>query len=63
MRGLDGRVVAMRFDVVDPEILKVASTRPEDSIAELEEAARECVEGPQRVTRAALRSNSIILSG
>jgi hypothetical protein len=38
MRGLDGRVVAMRFDLVDPAILKVASTRPEDSIAELEEA-------------------------
>jgi hypothetical protein len=37
MRGLDGRVVAMRFDLVDSEILKVASTRPEDSVAALEE--------------------------
>jgi hypothetical protein len=28
MRGLDGRVAAVRFDVVDPEFLRVADTNP-----------------------------------
>jgi hypothetical protein len=39
MRGLDGRVVSMRFDPVDPEILRVASTRPADVAASLSPAA------------------------
>jgi hypothetical protein len=30
LRGIDGRVAAMQIDVVDPEILKVLSTTPEE---------------------------------
>lgn len=37
MRGLDGRVAAVRFDVVDPEFLRAADTNPTSiDVAELE---------------------------
>lgn len=37
MRGLDGRVAAVKFDVVDPEFLRAADTNPTSiDIAELE---------------------------
>jgi hypothetical protein len=38
MRGLDGRVIPMRFDVVDPEILRIADTNPTRALAALEDA-------------------------
>jgi hypothetical protein len=28
MRGLDGRVIAMRFDAADPEFLRLVDTNP-----------------------------------
>jgi hypothetical protein len=37
MRGLDGRVVPMRFDPVDPEVLRLLDTNPTRIIAQLEE--------------------------